>query len=267
MNSDTSEVAPSPLGPPGPSPTLPARLALWTVLGVVLLHSCLIALWVAPTNLLRNEIGAARVTSYILPMFDQAWSVFAPEADSQTDMFELRALVKDADGSRETAWTPVTEREIVASVRYHPFPSRSVLMTTRLGGYLQRAFNDLSQRQREIIADSGRDVSTDELRRELLDSSTNAQERFRVTSYLRVSSGTEYFLSGVADALWGPDVTAFQYRKYRIIATQYTNQQGGRQRRLAPELVSNWRAPHALTGADRSAYQAYVDEFEMREPR
>lgn len=265
MNHEADEaVVPAP-GAAGPAPTLSARLALWLVLAVVLVHSCAIALWVAPTNLLRNTVGPARLTSYIEPMFDQAWSVFAPEADSQTDMFEVRATLPGPAGGTETAWTAVTEREILASVRHHPFPSRNALMSTRLGGYLQRAFNDLSQRQRELVAASGKDVTTEELRVQLLDASVNAQERARVVSYLRVSSGTEYFLSGVVDAIWGRDVVAFQFRKYRIIATQYTNQEGGRQRRLAPELVSNWRPVHPLTDADRSAYRAYVDEFGIGE--
>jgi hypothetical protein len=248
-----------------PQHGLAARAALWVVLAVVLVHSAAIALWVAPTNLLRHTIGPDRLSGYILPMFDQAWSVFAPEADSQYDLFELRATLRGADG-RETVtpWRPVTEREVVASLRYHPFPSRTALMSTRLGGHLQKAFNDLSQRQRDIVAASGRDVSVDEVGRRLTAAAADDVERLHVTTYLRTEVATEYFLSGMADAIWGEGVVAVQFRKYRIIATQYTNQQGSRQRRLPVELVSNWRAPHDLTEADRDAFSGYAAEFGIR---
>ncbi|MCZ4499312.1 MAG: hypothetical protein JWQ74_1865 [Marmoricola sp.] len=243
-----------------------SRLSLWAVLAIVVVHSFAIALWVAPTNLMKNTIGPDRLASYIQPMFDQAWSVFAPEADSQTDMLEIRARVTGTDGRETvTGWTPITEREIVASVRYHPFPSRTVLMSTRLGGYLQRAFNDLSQSQREIIAASGSDVTPGVLERRLSAAALNAQERVRVVSYVRVDNATEQFLSGMAAAVWGKGVMAFQFRKYRIIATQYTHQQGQRQRRLPPELVSNWRTLRPLTAADRGAFGAYAAEFGIKD--
>lgn len=257
--------------PPGTSRSrhgLGARVALWAVLGVVIAHSCAVALWVAPTNLMKNTIGPSRLASYIQPMFDQAWSVFAPEADSVTDMLEIRATVRDASGKlTETAWTPVTEREIIASVRYHPFPSRTVLMSTRLGGYLQRAFNDITQAQREIVAASARDVSPTALRKTLLASARTDRERAKLVNYLRVNDATETFVSGLVVAVWGDRVIAFQFRKYRIIATQYTNQKGQRQQRLKPELVSNWRPLRPLTDADRAAFGAYVDEFDIEEPR
>lgn len=247
-----------------PTPTLSARLALWLVLAVVVVHSGIVALWVAPNNLLRQSIGASRVDDYILPMWDQAWSVFAPEADSGYERYEVRALVKRGNGEGSTAWTPVTAREVVASVRHHPFPSRTALITTRLGAHVQRYYNALNGDQKQLVADADREVTLDELRAQLLAAADSEAERGRVGPFLRAESATEHFLSGIADAIWGEDVVAIQFRKDKIVVSRYTDTDRPRQVRIAHQYFSNWRPPISLTDAERAAFAAYTDEFGIR---
>jgi len=248
----------------GPAPTLSARLALWLVLAIVIVHSGIVAVWVAPNNLLRQSIGASRVNDYILPMWDQAWSVFAPEADSGYERYEVRALVKRGDGERSTAWTPVTAREVVASVRHHPFPSRTALITTRLGAHVQRYYNALNGDQKQLIADADRDVSLDDLRSQLIAAADTEAERGRVGPFMRAESATEHFLSGMADAIWGDDVVAIQFRKDKIVVSRYTDTDRPRQVRTAHQYFSNWRPPVSLTTAERTAFAGYADEFGIR---
>lgn len=245
------------------SPGLGARLALWVVLVVVLVHSGIVALWVAPNNLLRQSVGASHVRDYILPMWDQAWSVFAPEADSEYARFQVRALVKDGSGERSTAWTAVTAREVLGSVRYHPFPARTALLTTRLAGHVKEYYDDLNPAQKQIVADADRDVPVAELRSRLLAAATNDDERNRVRPFMRAETGAERFLSGVATALWGDDVVAIQFRKDKVVASRYTAG-GQRQVETAYQFYSNWRPPQELTDSERRAYRDYVARFGIR---
>lgn len=262
MKNETPEVEASSAPETGrPSPALPARLALWVVLAIVVVHSGIVALWVAPNNLLRQSIGASRVEDYILPMWDQAWSVFAPEADSGYDRYEIRALVKRSGGERATEWTQVTAHEVVASVRHHPFPSRTALITTRLGGHLKRYYNVLNTDQKQIVADADREVSLADLRARLLAASDSGVERDRVGPFLRAETATEHFLSGIAHAIWGDDVVALQFRKDKVVVSRYTDADKPRQVRTAYQHFSNWRPPIPLTVDERAAFAAYVDEF------
>ncbi len=262
MNRDNAAADLAPTPQPGrPAPTLAARLALWLVLAVVVVHSGIVALWVAPNNLLRQSIGASRVQDYILPMWDQAWSVFAPEADSGYERYEVRALVKGGGGERATAWTPVTAREVVASVRHHPFPSRTALITTRLGAHVQRYYNSLNGDQKQLVADADREVSLEELRSRLIAAADSDAERRRVGPFMRAESATEHFLSGIADAIWGEGVVALQFRKDKMVVSRYTDTDRPRQVRVAYQYFSNWRPPITLTPAERDAFAAYADEF------
>lgn len=259
MNRENNGTGPEPVAPP----TLGARLALWLVLAVVVVHSGIVALWVAPNNLLRQSVGAQRVSSYVLPMWDQAWSVFAPEADSEYDRYQVRALVENGSEERATDWTSVTSRELLGSVRHHPFPARTALLTTRLSGHVKKYYDALNPAQKQIVADASREVSLDELRSRLLAAATTPAERAKVRPFLRAEAGTERFLSGVADALWGPDVVAIQFRKDKVIATRYTD---GAERQVETgfQFYSNWRPQQDLTADERAAYRSYVARFGIR---
>lgn len=262
MNHENVGVPPAP-GEQRPAPTLFARLVLWLVLVVVAVHSGLVALWVAPNNLLRQSVGSSRVSAYVLPMWDQAWSVFAPEADSAYDRYEVRALVRTGSGETRTAWTPVTARELLGSVRHHPFPARTALLTTRLGGHVKRYYDALNQQQKKVVAAADREVSVEELRAQLTRAATTDAERARVAPFMRAEAGTERFLSGVADALWGSQVVAIQFRKDKVVASRYT---AGAQRQVTSgfQFYSNWRPQQPLTAAERSAYRDYVARFDIR---
>lgn len=243
------------------APALPARLALWLVLAIVIVHTGIVALWVAPNNLLRQSIGVSRVNDYILPMWDQAWSVFAPEADSGYDRYEIRVLVNRGGNEQATEWTPVTAREVVESVRHHPFPSRTALITTRLGGHLKRYYNVLNADQKQIVADADREVSLGDLRGRLLAAADTDAERDRVGPFMRAETATEHFLSGIADAIWGDDIVALQFRKDKMVVSRYTDVDRPRQVRTAYQHFSNWRPPIDLTSDERAAFAAYADEF------
>lgn len=250
--------------PPVSEPGSRARTALWLVLALVLLHASAVALWVGPENLLREKIGTDRLSSYILPMFDQNWSVFAPEADFGNDMLEIRATVTGPDGRDvRTDWVKVTAREIVPAVRYHPFPSRTTAITNRLATENVQVFGALGAKQQAVIATADQHVSLDGLRAQLLAAATSDTERTAVTGYLKVETAVEYFLSGIANAIWGDKLVMFQFRRNRQLVTNYETSRGTRVTTGAYTFTTNWRPVHALTAGDRAVYAAYVRKFDI----
>ena len=256
---ETREPADEPRTAP---PSLRARLTLWLVLSVVAVHTAVVALWVAPFNLLQESVGTARVSSYILPVWDQAWSVFAPQTDTLTDRYQVRALVGSGKGQVATDWAPVTAKEVVASVRHHPFPSRTVLITTRLAGGITRTFNALTEAQKQVVHDAGAEVSVADLGQRLRSASTSPSELSEAGAFLQAETGTEYFLSGIARAIWGGKVVAIQFRKDRIVTGKYGTSQP-RQIATAYSFYSNWRPVGALTAEERDAFTKYAHEFDL----
>lgn len=247
-----------------PAPGLYARLALWIVLAVVVVHSAAVALWVAPPNLLRQAVGPERLRAYVLPMWDQAWSVFAPEADYAYDLFEVRATVRNTNGSTRTGWVKVTAREVVPNIRHHPFPSRTGLASTRIAGQLLGDSNALSSAQRQVVQRADQQVSVDALEGRLLTAATNDAERAKVAPFVRSERVAEYFLSGIAHAIWGDRLEYFQFRTNKIAVPSYSGSVKARQVVGGYSSYSNWRVPHSLTAADKSAFGAYVHEFGIR---
>lgn len=243
----------------------PRRIARWVLrfaLVAVAVHAALIALWVAPNNLARQEIGPDRLGAYVLPMFDQTWRVFAPEADYRYDLFDIRALVEDEDGTlRETEWAEVTAREVAPAVLHHPFPSRTALMSTRLAGHVQQTFDDLSTAQQRIVAEAGQAVDLAELERRLIAAAVDDEERAAVAPYIRTETATERFLSGIAATVWGDRAVALQFRKYSLTVPNYTSGVEERQVKSAYSFHSNWRPVTAPIGQAEQVFAGYVDEY------
>lgn len=252
--------------PPAPvARTRAARAAVWITVLVVALHVTAIALWIGPDNQLRRHVGVSHLARYVLPVFDQNWSVFAPEADFGNDMFSVRAELRGADGAvTQTGWVKVTAREIVPAVRYHPFPSRTSAITNRLATEQVKTYGALTPAQQNVVAASGADVSLDLERTRLLAASQSPAERLAVTGFMKVETAVEYFLSGIADAIWGTKLVAFQVQRYRLVVPNYESWHGSRLADGGNAYTSPWRPVHALTPVDRSAYAAYVAKFGIR---
>lgn len=267
MNIETSEVA----APADVStsrtlvPSRGARLGVWVMVIAVVVHSAAIALWVGPDNLVRRQVGFERLRSYVLPMFDQNWSVFAPDADFGNELFTIRATVRSADGaSTQTNWVPVTAAEIVPAVRHHPFPSRTVAITNRLATEHVRVWGPLSQPQKTAVGESGPDITLARLRQRLLGLATNPGERVAAANYLKVESAIEYFLTGIARGIWGDQLISFQIFRSQVLIPNYETWKGAREITSGQTFTSNWRPPVALHSADLPVFRSYVSKFKIR---
>lgn len=262
MSSDTSSASGLAAGAPR---SRTARLAVWATLVLVGCHILAIALWVGPDNQARRKIGVDRLGQYVLPMFDQNWSVFAPEADYGNDMFSIRGKVREENGAvTETGWVPVTEKELVPAVRHHPFPSRTTAITNRLASEHVKTFGALGQKQRDLVFAIGADVDLDEERERLISAATSDAERAAVPGYIKVQTAIEYFLSGIAHGVWGDDVLEIQIQRSRVVVPNYETWEGDRLVDGGHLFTSNWRPVHVLNPHDRVAFGDYVRKFEIR---
>ena len=249
----------------GPGPGRGARAAVWFALVLVAFHSAAIALWISPNNILKDRVGYERLRSYVVPVFDQAWSVFAPEADNAYDLLEIRGTLRDDAGKeRQTDWVKVTAREVRAQLEHHPFPSRTLLITDRLANEQLRLFNALSEKQKEVVHVAGVKVTTEVQQDRLLAAATNAAEEQTARAYTWTELSVERFLSGIADAVWGDQVVALQYRQNEIFVPTYQQSHGSRQVTTDYKFTSNVRPLRRPDAAERAAFGAYVAAWGIR---
>ena len=70
-------------------------------------------LWIAPSSALREVIPGDLLSKYMIPMWGQSWSVFAPEPINGDYYFDVRAVVSTPDGGEETTdWVRATDVEL-----------------------------------------------------------------------------------------------------------------------------------------------------------
>lgn len=238
---------------------LGVRLLLWLGLAAVLAHSLVIALWVGPSNVARTEIGADRLGAYVEPVFDQAWSVFAPEADFRYDLIEVRGSLTTASGTTQTGWMEVTAKEVAPQVRLHPFPSRTTLMSTRLAGQLLSAWTKLSARQKDVAGEAAEGVALAVLAERLRAAATSPAETTAAEAYLRTETSVERFVGALARVRWGGRLTAIQFRTYALTVPRPGAPT--RQVRSPYRLVSPWRPVPAVPADTLAAFRGYADQL------
>lgn len=241
-----------------------ARIALWIVFAAVTLHSAAIALWVSPPNILKDRVGYDRLRSYVQPMFDQAWSVFAPEADNGYDLFEIRGTLRDGSSEEQTPWVKVTEREVGPEIRYHPFPSRATVITDRLAADQLSRFNELSDDQQHVLDGAEIDVSVEEQGERLLAAASTDAEREAARAYTRTETAIERYLSGIAYGLWGERAVGIEYRQYQVFVPKYQQRDGERQKTTGYLFASKVRPVQDLTDAEKRSFRAYADSRGIR---
>lgn len=238
-----------------------ARLALWLVLGLVVFHAAMVALWIAPATIVRDTIGYDKVRGYNYPFFEQSWSVFAPTPDYGYNLWEIRATVKTAEGlESQTPWVPVSDREIKAGVRYHPFPSRTTAVTDRFATDQIKAFGRLNREQVAVINKADASVSLDEMRNRMVSAGTNPATRAAARTFVDIEGATEHFFSGIADAIWGDELVSYQLRRYARRVYTYTAKSQKGQYNTRVSFATNWRPVTPLTAPERSAFFGYVRE-------
>lgn len=119
---------------------------------MAVVHSVILALWLAPANPVRDAAGEQRLASYVHPYFQQGRDLVGIGAQRVDESFSVRAFVV-ANGEvkgEPTEWIDLTALDNRA-VQHDLSPGRTSLMARRLATNLNLAMFNLTEKQRKIV--------------------------------------------------------------------------------------------------------------------
>lgn len=118
---------------PPPSPRTPPAVVILTAIalaGILVFHGAATVLYVAPFNPLRLAVGQ-QLNAYMLPLFEQNWSLFAPQPISEDRGLLVRARVAGDDGRRVvTDYVDITSPAVDAIHDNRLFAARHARLST-----------------------------------------------------------------------------------------------------------------------------------------
>ncbi|WP_210603581.1 DUF5819 family protein [Brevibacterium oceani] len=198
-------------------------------------------LWIAPSSTLREVIPGDLLSKYMIPMWGQSWSVFAPEPINGDYYFDVRAVIKTDKGEEITQWVRATDVELDHST-YKLFPPRSAGLGIGVASDIKGSWEDLPDDQKAIVKlDYFKgDDSVDRLETKLgeYDDPKNT-----VSSYLESEHTATAYATQVAKAIWGDDVQRVQYQAARrnVVPFADRNDKNAERPDIQPVPVG-WRA-------------------------
>ncbi|MCT1550128.1 DUF5819 family protein [Brevibacterium casei] len=215
-------------------------------------------LWIAPSSALREVIPGDLLSKYMIPMWGQSWSVFAPEPINGDYYFDVRAVVSTPDGGEETTdWVRATDVELDHST-YKLFPPRSAGLAIGVASDLKGSWEALSDDHKAIVAlDYFKgDDSVDRLEAKL---SEYDDPDGAVSSYLEDEEVATRYATQVALAVWGEDVQRVQYQAARqnVVPFAKRNDKDAERPAIQPVPVG-WRA---LSFAENQSNEEFAQYF------
>jgi hypothetical protein len=196
-------------------PSASRRAVILIVAALLAVHSLLVALWVMPSNPVREAAGDERVSSYInndYVSFEQAWSIFAPVPRRADENVQVRATLGRPEDGRSTRWFDITADED-RRIEHLVNPSRIHSATHRLGGSINAMLRQLNPGQRRIVAGRASSSTSEDLRHRLVEANTAGPaglkdiDRYLMNEEMLVRFGTMY-----AVARWGDGVSAVEFK-------------------------------------------------------
>lgn len=239
-----------------------ARALTWPLVALVLIHTLIIGLWVAPSTPARDAVGQDRVRGYVQPWFSQNWSIFAPNPRRVAVTFEIRAIVEDPDTAEtvHTDWVDLIDNEdgIVAG---NPFPARTAKISRRTADRLHSAISDMNTEQRDWLKASYTDTPVDQLRERLADVDGGAGAA-DINRYMTADAAATRIATGAAENIWGEDgeVLHVQYRTSTRPAPSWDDEERTVDDTTRTEREYGWRAATDLTEEEIASFAPYLDQ-------
>jgi hypothetical protein len=226
-----------------------ARVALGLVVVVLVGHLGATLLWSSASNPVRAAVGEENLRGYMVPFFQQSWSVFAPDPVSSDISLDVRAM--PAGETTATDWFTVTDRDIANGVTHHLVPSRTYLTNFSLARGYFRAYEALGDDAGPAV---GQTLTDGDWRRELaadLVATSDAADG-AVRSYVGYEDALNRIASSVAIAQWG-EVDDVQVR---VRITPVTPFEQRAEPAANPEfrfVTGGWRSPLPDSTLDQGA--------------
>ncbi len=236
-----------------PKPTRIVRLVAFLACVLCLWHVLASFLWIAPYSALREVPTQKALASYMLPMFGQSWSVFAPEPINGDYHFNVRAVL-DADGEEiTTGWVSATDVEL-SMIRYNLFPPRAGIQSTEVASSLAGAYGDLNAQQQAVAA---LDFAEDGWEDWMIRSFDNLEgDNPSVANYMEREHMATAYATQVAYAIWGDNVEQVQYRVSRQNVVPFAQRHNANAQRPDPTFsTTGWRGPIEEPGQSRTDFR------------
>ncbi|MGH3689542.1 MAG: DUF5819 family protein [Microbacterium sp.] len=249
-----------------PRPTWWVKLVAFAACLLTLWHIGASFLWIAPYSALREIPTQEVLAGYMLPMFGQSWSVFAPEPINGDYHFNVRAVIEKDGEQIETGWVSATDVEL-SMIRYNLFPPRAGIQSSEVASGQMNAYNKLNADQQAVV---GLDFSEDDWEEWMvrsfdeLEGENPSTEKYMAEEHLSTAYATQ-----VAYAIWAADaVVKVQYRVSRQNVVPYADRNDPSAQRPDPTFsTTGWRLPIEEEGQSRENFATtFRGQFERIQP-
>lgn len=211
-------------------------------------------LWIAPPSGLRDLVPEKALSSYMLPLFGQSWSVFAPAPVNGDYTLKVRAQLDGSQGSTE--WVDATDVESQMLTR-HLFPPRAAILGGIQARDYKKTFDKLNGAQKNVVA-AGYFKGDDWLRRldhALLVASETPAAKRAATAHMDSETTTAAYATQVARAVWGDAVHYIEFEVSRQNVVPFAQRNNPEaQRPKAVTLSTGWRGEHTVRGQNQERF-------------
>lgn len=245
---------------PGESPVRrrPLWIRLCTVVALALTAWHILAsfLWIAPAGPARDVVPRDALRAYMIPLFGQSWSVFAPEPVNGDHRLEVRAVAEENGTEAVTDWVSPTDVELSRS-RHTLFPPRAANLGLLVAAEHKGAYEDLDEEHAEAVE---QDFTTEDWPSRLSAALTpRDDDEAAVDAYLEAEELTTAYATQVAHAVWGDDVTRVQFRTTRQNVIPFAERNEPDAQKPALQVVdTGWRG---LIERDDQSREQFADYF------
>ncbi|PSL06108.1 hypothetical protein CLV30_103263 [Haloactinopolyspora alba] len=177
-------------------------------------HLFATAVYVGPANAAKQSLGES-LTSYMYPMFQQDWNLFAPTPIS----VEYDLLVRGwYDDERSTDWVSATETEVDGNVLHSLAPSRAGIVTRRLAGHMREQYREVTPAERSVLSGDYHTDAWDRMEARMVALDEHSSDE-RISYVLRLDRAMAAYATQFVWARWGRDQD-FAYVEFKIRVTR-----------------------------------------------
>lgn len=235
------------------------RWAIELLLVVVVAHSIVLTLWLAPASPIRDAAGDNRLASYVDPYFQQGRDVIGVGTQQVDESFSIRAYVAPDGGGkgRATEWIDLTEIDNRAG-RRNVTTDRVHLIARRLATNLNLAMFNLNEEQRRIV----RTLTADDLPSAVKIALENAGGDVAAVRFFQAyDQMATQFTSLYAQSRWNGRVVQVQFRVGRRTVPPYADRATTTLDDVAFKRFSfGWRQTFRGSAEARETFDSYVEK-------